>query len=90
MGGSADEQLYRSEDSESDNDYGDQDQELEELYSGSEDSECYRDSDFDSDDGRGFRDDASDDLSDGERSESCAWAGIAGECHDLAGLSCAQ
>ena len=81
---SGEEQLFRSADSESENEFDAVDRELDELYSGS-DSEDY--SDYD-----GFDDcdDSSDDLSD-DNSElgglGQSLLGLAGDCPDLCGLA---
>ena len=74
------------QESESDNEYDEQVQEQEELYSGS-DSEYYQDSDVDYDDRVDPRDDMSDELSDGdERELRLGFAAPAGVCPDLEGL----
>ena len=75
------------QESESDNEYDEQVQEQEELYSGS-DSEYYQDSDVDYDDRVDPRDDMSDELSDGDERGLCGlvFDAPAGACPDLVGL----
>ena len=86
--GSGDEQLSRSAESESEDEYDDVDRELDELYSDSG-SECCADSDLEYDDYPHGGEDASDDISDAgdyERGLLAMELG-GGRCSDLGGLA---